>query len=115
MKTDREANRKLDDHSERIARIDRAREMGLCATCRHVDGCSLIRSEKGPVVQCEEFEIEGKIDVGVHKEPVSSKPPAEKEHDDGGALLGLCSNCDLRSTCTFPKPEAGVWHCEEYE
>jgi hypothetical protein len=29
-------------------------------------------------------------------------------------LKGLCVNCDNRHTCTFPKPEEGVWHCEEY-
>jgi hypothetical protein len=28
---------------------------------------------------------------------------------------GLCINCDVRETCTFPKPEGGVWFCEEYQ
>jgi hypothetical protein len=28
---------------------------------------------------------------------------------------GLCLNCDVRNTCTFPKPEGGVWFCEEYQ
>lgn len=28
---------------------------------------------------------------------------------------GLCMNCDHRSTCTYPVPEGGVWHCGEYE
>ena len=27
---------------------------------------------------------------------------------------GLCVNCDHRFTCTLPKPESGVWYCEEY-
>jgi hypothetical protein len=27
---------------------------------------------------------------------------------------GLCPTCDFRSTCMYPKPEGGVWHCEEY-
>jgi hypothetical protein len=27
---------------------------------------------------------------------------------------GLCINCDVRHTCMFPRPEEGVWHCEEY-
>lgn len=30
------------------------------------------------------------------------------------AAVGLCSNCELRSTCTFAKPEGGVWRCDEY-
>lgn len=28
---------------------------------------------------------------------------------------GLCRNCKKRKGCTLPKPEGGVWHCEEYE
>jgi hypothetical protein len=28
---------------------------------------------------------------------------------------GLCVNCDVRETCTFSKPEGGVWFCEEYQ
>ena len=28
---------------------------------------------------------------------------------------GLCKNCKKRKTCTLPKPEGGVWRCEEYE
>lgn len=28
---------------------------------------------------------------------------------------GLCVNCDVRETCTFSKPEGGVWYCEEYQ
>ncbi|MBX3393880.1 MAG: hypothetical protein KF841_00790 [Phycisphaerae bacterium] len=27
---------------------------------------------------------------------------------------GLCATCELRETCTFPRPESGVWRCEEY-
>jgi hypothetical protein len=28
---------------------------------------------------------------------------------------GLCSTCENSETCTFQKPEGGVWHCEEYK
>jgi len=27
---------------------------------------------------------------------------------------GLCSYCEEYATCTYPKLEGGVWHCEEY-
>ena len=27
---------------------------------------------------------------------------------------GLCSICEDREVCAFPKPEGAVWHCEEY-
>jgi hypothetical protein len=29
-------------------------------------------------------------------------------------LRGLCINCANRKRCLYPKPEGGVWHCEEY-
>jgi hypothetical protein len=29
-------------------------------------------------------------------------------------LTGLCMNCENRRVCTHPKPEGGVWHCENY-
>jgi hypothetical protein len=35
--------------------------------------------------------------------------------DCAGVPRGLCINCDVRNTCTFPKPEGGVWFCEEYQ
>jgi hypothetical protein len=28
---------------------------------------------------------------------------------------GLCKNCKKHKTCTLPRPEGGVWRCEEYE
>lgn len=34
---------------------------------------------------------------------------------DSEKYKGLCKNCKKRKTCTLPKPEGGVWRCEEYE
>jgi hypothetical protein len=34
---------------------------------------------------------------------------------ENGRFKGLCVNCKYRETCLYPKPEGGVWHCEEYE
>ena len=31
-----------------------------------------------------------------------------------GDVKGLCVNCAHRNYCMFPRPESGVWHCEEY-
>ncbi len=41
-------------------------------------------------------------------EETKDKKPEER------VFKGLCINCDLRFTCTLPKPETGVWYCEEY-
>lgn len=36
------------------------------------------------------------------------------ENSDAAPFKGLCFNCDNRDNCMLPKPEEGVWHCEEY-
>jgi len=61
---------------------------------------------------------------------MTRKPPREKnerEAEEAGArpskpsekkaverFKGLCMNCDNRFECQLPRPEGGVWHCEEY-
>jgi hypothetical protein len=34
--------------------------------------------------------------------------------DRGRLLAGLCVNCSQRFSCTYERPEGGVWHCEDY-
>jgi len=38
----------------------------------------------------------------------------EKEQDSS-KYKGLCKNCRKRDSCRLPKPEGGVWRCEDYE
>ena len=35
--------------------------------------------------------------------------------DECESKQGLCENCANRDDCLFPRPEGGVWHCEEYQ
>ncbi len=35
--------------------------------------------------------------------------------NDSPSARGLCSNCENSGSCNYPKPEGGVWHCEEYK
>jgi len=37
-----------------------------------------------------------------------------REREDGQPSVGLWAYCDRWSTCTYPKSEGGVWHCEDY-
>lgn len=37
------------------------------------------------------------------------------EEQDSGKYKGLCKNCKKQKTCNLPKPEGGVWRCEDYE
>ena len=92
---------------------------GLCSNCANAPRCTYPRDAKRPVLECDEYRC-------------SSTPPApratQRSRRDAGAPVtpraegsapaapvGLCSNCDNRQTCVFPKPEGGVWHCEEYQ
>jgi hypothetical protein len=62
---------------------------------------------------CDEFE--GVVEV--------KRPPAVQSprFDDRFAVAnrewfpGLCMTCEKRDTCTFPKPEGGVFNCDEFE
>jgi len=92
---------------------------GLCSTCTKQLVCIFPRDQSRPVMQCEEFE-------GITPDPAKcaektrslsedSRANSSTVEDHSDTHIGLCSNCEKRETCTFPKPESGVWHCEEYE
>ena len=92
---------------------------GLCAYCRYAFECDFPRDPDIPVFHCEEFEghnnpqitvsIKNRTDDQAHYNSSDINMESQKKP------LGLCSNCELREKCTFPKHEGGVWHCEEYE
>jgi hypothetical protein len=46
-----------------------------------------------------------------------AEEPKDSERNkkgDNERIKGLCMNCDNRFECLLPRPEGGVWHCEEY-
>jgi hypothetical protein len=88
---------------------ERKEYRGLCSSCRNAPTCTYPRDPDQAVVQCEEFE---------GYEPLQRRAPSQTsaaQPEDSGKYKGLCVNCKNREHCTFPKPEGGVWHCEEYE
>jgi hypothetical protein len=92
---------------------------GLCLTCDHARNCTYPRHVDSSVWQCEEFEA---YDMPVERTTVedfltsvSAKAQVAVSNNGKGELKGLCLNCENRKTCIFPKPEEGVWRCEEYE
>lgn len=99
--------------SERSRAANREWYPGLCTTCVNESVCTFTRSADRPVLTCDEFE-------GV----VEAKLPFAVEHprfDERFAVAnrewfpGLCMTCEKRETCTFPKPEGGVFNCDEFE
>ena len=86
----------------------------LCSTCRNAKDCTFRKELQRPSLYCEEFEIDTSPSVNtVEKEKLSPTVSVDAVQDSD-RFIGLCSNCDNRRTCDFPKPEGGIWHCEEY-
>jgi len=93
-----------------------AESIGLCLTCKNAPGCTFPSAHKRPVFYCEEFEIEKTPPGGTAvKDGLQSTDSNPVRADDSTRFFGLCSDCEGRNTCVFPRPEGGVWHCEEYQ
>lgn len=82
---------------------------GVCVNCVHATTCRLSSSRTEPVWDCEEYRASGGPDAVAVK--LNGGPPADYAR---ARRLGLCVDCVHRECCTLPKPEGGVWHCEEY-
>lgn len=90
--------------------------ISLCSSCRHNTACTFQEDRQTPAFFCEEFEIDPRpLTKKAGIEIVESGPSAAAGKDDSSEFIGLCSNCDNRKTCEYPKPEGGIWHCEEYQ
>jgi hypothetical protein len=81
---------------------------GLCSTCLHAEDCSITNGGGSGVFQCSEYEPAGQTSFRAQEGATSGSSHREAN------LLGLCADCANREQCAFPKPEGGVWHCEEY-
>jgi len=86
---------------------------GLCSVCANAPTCDYRRAPLQPVRECCDFEPETPQVPIVS--PTVSPLKSIAEGENPGRYAGLCVNCEHRETCTYPKPEGGVWHCEEYE
>ena len=87
-----------------------AEHRDLCSTCNHAPACSNRGTPDSPMFFCEEFDayVPVTVDAGSRPAPAGTAIRESQKHK------GLCANCENRETCTMPRPEGGVWHCEEY-
>lgn len=88
------------------------KKQGICVTCVYSPKCALtpVKRFSNGIQFCEEYET-------VHPAVAnSSRGRLSKRFVQWyrSEILGLCSNCAHYPGCSFPKPEAGVWHCEDY-
>lgn len=91
---------------------------GLCSCCNFAPTCTYPRQSGRSVLECDEFD-------GISPSPEQVMKKIEKrsvirfsgivpDAQGLGISTGLCVYCENLHTCTYPKPEGGVWHCEEY-
>lgn len=85
------------------------RYRGLCTQCLHAAACTFPRDPSRPIRSCEEFEEYPALRSREPARAVAPEGPDAEEPE----LKGLCRHCAVRITCAFPKPEGGIWHCEE--
>jgi hypothetical protein len=91
---------------------------GLCETCRNDPTCTYPRNSGQPVLQCLDFEgfvaAPAKTISRNGSHGSNSRFQSNLEGKYTGKYMGLCRTCENRGVCTFPKPEGGIWHCDEY-
>jgi NADH-quinone oxidoreductase subunit E len=84
-------------------------DRGVCIICRRRDACMLAVEPGHPVWTCAEFEP-----LAASGGPLPPHLAALAARGSAGPAEDLCSSCESRAGCDFPRPEGGVWHCEGY-
>jgi hypothetical protein len=92
--------------------LEREEELygGLCATCVNASGCTFPRDPGRPILSCDEYELPDTLPARAFAPVI---PAPDHEDAENMELKGLCRQCAIRITCRYPKPEGGVWHCDE--
>ena len=87
--------------------------VGLCATCNNAADCVYRKRRGTDAIECEMFDGYARPNGGNGKgmATIATTPEMAKSTE----FKGLCVNCEDRDTCKLPRPEGGVWHCEEYK
>ncbi len=114
----KKASRAVKAKKQEKVHIDKNRYLGLCSYCQSEPNCTFTRDPRRPVCECDEFSpfTYAPIRVPIQKK-ISLKSPAQHSptrEDPFRHDRGLCGDCEGRATCLYPKPEGGVWHCEEF-
>lgn len=84
----------------------------LCVTCSKADNCAERERRGGNVTVCESY---SEYVPGIGGDETTSVVVLPETEATSSDLKGLCVNCVHRDDCELPRPETGVWHCENYE
>jgi len=93
---------------------ENTRYFGLCMSCRNASSCTFPRDPARPAFYCEEFEIDTATSIMSPEKDQLFTTEHDAFDEDSKKFIGLCSDCEGRKNCAFPKPEGGIWCCEEY-
>jgi hypothetical protein len=114
----KKASRAVKAKKEENAYVDKNRYLGLCSYCKSAPNCTFVRDPSRPVCECDEFGGFTYTPVGIpDQRTVPPKHSFQKplaSEDPFSLYKGLCNQCEGRANCIYPKPEGGVWHCEEF-
>ena len=93
-----------------------SRNRGLCFLCKIESTCTFPKDPERLGLYCEEFVPYESRPMKIKDDKISSSPSEgrSESEEETSKYKGLCSNCEIRETCQFPKPIWGVWHCGEY-
>jgi len=102
-----------ESHDEAGALMEKLLDASLCANCRDQSDCVYFMKAGEPIIECEMYECgsSSKPWLSLVKGKLAAAVDALAEEDNP---MGLCANCDNLKVCQMPKPQSGVWNCEEY-
>lgn len=117
-------NKSIKEERKGMTMSEITKYIGLCSSCKNASTCTYPRAPDRPVTSCCEHdgyeECEGLVSLAllragnIFSQSTGSMAASLKGERDSGLNKGLCKNCANLETCTFQKPEGGVWHCDEY-
>ena len=102
-----------ESHNETEALMEKLLDASLCSNCRNQSDCVFFMKAGEPIIECEMYECgsSSRPRLSVVKRNLAATAAELPEEDN---LMGLCVNCDNLKVCQLPKPQSGVWNCEEY-
>lgn len=99
--------------SERSRVANREWFPALCTTGANEPDRTFHRFVDRPLMFC--IELDGVVEAQPRFSAEGLPATERLAVFDRVRFRGLCMTCEKRETCTFPKPEGGVFHCEEFE
>ena len=86
---------------------------GICGVCALDGTCEPADRSSARIMRCEQFQPDPDLVCEMVTSVITSRTYGASDFDSVNHM-GLCTNCEHRGDCAFPRREGGVWYCEEY-